>query len=232
MAIRTLIVDDDPLAITVLESYIAKVPNLEVIGTCNSALDIYEILLTKTVDLIFLDVEMPKLSGIDFLKSVEKHPNIIITSANKDYAWEGFELDVIDYLIKPFKFDRLLQAIEKIPPEQDSSEMERISDDAIFVKENKKMIKLMLHDILLIESIKDYVKIKVQDKTVITKQLLSFFEEKLAENGFIRIHRSILVPIQKIESYNSTSLSIEGKQYPIGRSYKTVVLEKLKKILS
>lgn len=241
MNINCIIIDDEPLAMAVIENYVQKVSYLQLLDKFDDPINAYEILQNEPVDLIFLDIEMPNLSGIDFLKTLEKPPKVIITSANKEYALEGFELNVLDYLIKPITFERFLKAINKYPrvkqaqqPKVEKGQTENEdapNEEFLFVKENKKMVKVYIDNILYLESIKDYVKIFTTRKSVITKQQLGYFEEKLEAFDFLRIHRSLLVSIRKIDAFGATSVEIDKKELPIGRSYKEQVLETLNKKL-
>jgi two-component system, LytTR family, response regulator len=242
MNINCLIIDDEPLAMAVIENYVQKIPYLHLIDKFDNPIDAYEILQKENIDLIFLDIEMPNLTGIDFLKTLSKPPKVIIISANKEYAIEGFELNVLDYVIKPITFERFLKAINKFPEdkqpeiphteETEAAIVETVKDDFLFVKENKKMVKVYLNNILYLESIKDYVKIFTTRKSVITKQQLSFFEDKLQPYEFLRVHRSLLVSIRKIDAFGATSVEIDKKEFPIGRSYKEQVLDTLNKKLN
>lgn len=231
MKIKCLIVDDEPLAIDIIESYIEKIDRLEIVAKCNNAVKAFEILQQKSVDLVFLDIQMPKLTGIDFLKAIKNPPKIIFTTAYRDFAVEGFELDVLDYLVKPISFDRFLKAVNKYyqyasPPKQPIAEKKQ-TDDAIYVKENKKVVKIHIADIYYIESIKDYVKIHTKAKSVVTKQQISYFEDNLPEGKFLRIHRSFIIAIDKIEAFSSNAVDIDIEELPIGRSYKNSVLQVL-----
>ena len=232
MRTKCIIIDDDSLAITVIESYLEKINEIELIAKFNNAIDAYDILHKEKIDLIFLDIEMPRLTGVDFIKTLNKPPSIIITSANKDYAIDGFDLSVLDYLMKPITFERFLKAVNKFFLVTRSVEgihklTEKKEKDYIFVKENKKMVKILFNDILYIESIKDYVKIVTINKSVVTKEQISTFENKLNKKKFIRIHRSYIVSINKIEAFSTTTIEIGEKELPIGRSYKKSVMERL-----
>ena len=244
MNINCIIIDDEPLAMVVIESYIQKISWLHLINKYDNPLDAYEILSKGNIDLIFLDIEMPNITGIEFLKTLSRPPKVIITSANKDYAVEGFELNVLDYIIKPISFERFIKSVNKYSKEssnqnkpelkkekQDIKE-ENIEKDFLFVKENKRMVKVFINNILYLESIKDYVKIYTTRKTVITKQQLSHFENTLASFDFLRIHRSLLVSIQKIDAFGATSIEIGKQELPIGRSYKENVIAILNKKLN
>lgn len=236
MRTKCLIIDDEPLAIEIIESYLQKVEGFEVVAKFNNPLDAFDFLQKKSIDLMFLDIQMPKLSGIEFVKTLKKVPKIIFTTAYRDYAVEGFELDVLDYLIKPISFERFLKAINKYyqagsMPAQllvNNPEHPNVAEDPHFyVKENKKMVKIYLKDILYIESIKDYVKIYAINKAVVTKQQISFFEEILPTEQFLRIHRSFIVSVSKIEAFSSSTVEVGKKELPIGRSYKNMVLNTL-----
>lgn len=231
MKLKCLIVDDEPLAIEVIASHLNKLEGIEVIATCDNALQAFEILQKRQVDLMFLDIQMPKLTGIDFLKTLTRPPKVIITTAYRDYALEGYELDVVDYLLKPISFERFLKAINKVYKTESifstpvDAPAEAGSQEAyIYLKADKKMVKVMMDDILYIESLKDYVRVKTKQKEVITHQKISYLEEKLPEDLFLRIHRSFMVAINKIETYTAVTIEVPGKELPIGRNYKNQVL--------
>jgi len=236
MKLKCVIVDDEPLAITIIEGYLKKIPFIEIIGKFECAIPVYEFLKNNDVDLLFLDVEMPNITGIDFIKSLSSPPKVILTTANKNYAIEGFNLNVEDYILKPISFDRLLKSVNRIYEKVNTENtFENIDDgkDYIYLKENKKMVKVYFKNILYLESLKDYVKVVTSRKTVLTKQLLSYFEKELDPNSFIRIHRSYIVAIKKIDAYSLSSVDIGATEIPIGRKYKEsaiVVLDELNKI--
>ncbi|MBI9054574.1 MAG: response regulator transcription factor [Bacteroidales bacterium] len=230
MKLKCIVVDDEPLAITIIRGYLKKIPFIEVVGTFESAIPVYEFLKNNHVDLLFLDVEMPSLTGIDFIKSLSSPPKVILTTANKNYAIEGFDLNVEDYILKPVSFDRLLKSANRIYENLSSeTSLEDIDDEKnyIYLKENKKMVKVYFENILYLESLKDYVKVVTSCKTVLTKQLLSYFEKELDPNSFLRIHRSYIVAINKIDAYSLSGVDIGETEIPIGRKYKESAIEVL-----
>ena len=231
MKTKCLIVDDEPLAIKVIESHVGKIPNLEVINTCSNAVEAFDVLLKNHVDLIFLDVEMPEITGIDLLKSLKKAPAIIFTTAYRDFALEAYELDAIDYLLKPIAFERFFKSISKYYQWKGNETLEvrgissaREEESYIYVRSDRKVVKIFLRDILFIESLKDYVKIHANDEVIITKEKISVLEEKLPEDQFVRVHRSFLLAIKSIKAFTSEIIEIRNHEIPIGRTYKSSVL--------
>ena len=223
--LNCIIVDDEEIARDVIENYVSRVSYLNLVEKCSNALDAHKVILSKQIDLIFLDIEMPGISGVELLNSLHNIPHVIITSANKDYAVEAFNLNVDDFILKPVTFARFLKAIGKIQVEVDNTKF----DEYFYVNENKRMIKIDVEKILYLESLRDYVKIIMQDKSVTTHQQLSFFEKKLPESKFIRIHRSIIVSIDKIQAFTSTLIDIGITELPIGRNYKESIQKRLVK---
>ncbi|MEM6524209.1 MAG: LytTR family DNA-binding domain-containing protein [Bacteroidota bacterium] len=236
MKIKCLIVDDEPLAVEIIESYLDRLDDMEVIGKCNNALRAFEILQKEEVNLLFLDIQMPKLTGIDFLKTLKNPPKVILTTAYREYALEGYELDVLDYLLKPISFERFFKAVSKVYTKEDAGDSLGLAsrpggeEPYIYLKADKRMVKVLLNDIRYIESLKDYVRLKTSGRDVITHQTISYFEEKLPEDQFIRIHRSFIVPIKKIESFSASAIEVPGKELPIGRMYKNQVLAVLNEL--
>ncbi|MEZ5345347.1 MAG: LytTR family DNA-binding domain-containing protein [Pyrinomonadaceae bacterium] len=235
MKTKCLIVDDEPLAIEVLENHISQLESLEVAATCRNAITAFEILETRNIDLLFLDIQMPRLTGIDLLRSIKDPPKVIFTTAYIDHALEGFELDVLDYLVKPISFKRFLKAIRKYFNTANltgrSSEIIKHESteikDHIFVKSDRKNHKILFSDILYIESVKDYIKIHTNSGSLVVKHTLSSFEEELPEDFFIRIHRSYIVNLKHITAYTAHDIEIDSEEIPIGISYKQKVFEKL-----
>ena len=233
MKTRVMIVDDEDLAIEIIEQYLSNLPNIEIIARCNTGLEAFEEIHQKEPHLIFLDIQMPQLTGLDLIKSLKNPPKIIITTAHRKYAIEGFELDVIDYLLKPISFERFLKAMDKfyksanIPGQStvvntgDNFEKE----DFVYVKENRKLVKIKYDEILFVESLKDYVIVHTDKKKIITKERISVLEEKLPGDKFIRIHRSYIVSVSKISAITPVSLEIGSKELTIGRNYKNSVLK-------
>jgi DNA-binding LytR/AlgR family response regulator len=230
---KCIIIDDEPLAIEILESYVAKVEQLKLEGTFRNAVSAFTFLQQHTVDLIFLDIQMPKLSGIDFLRTLKNPPEVIFTTAFRDYALDGFELEVADYLLKPIPFDRFLKAVGKVlhqpVPQTLSSNKAETSENYVYFKVDKKMIKVRMAEILYIESIKDYVKVKTAEKEIVTQQKISYLEESLPKENFLRIHRSFIVNREKIDAYSATDMEIGKFHIPIGRNYKNDVMKLLGK---
>jgi DNA-binding LytR/AlgR family response regulator len=226
-----IIVDDEPLAIEILESYVSKVESLELVGTFRNAISAFTFLQERSVDLMFLDIQMPKLSGIDFLKSLKNPPKVIFTTAFRDYAIEGFELEVSDYLLKPIPFDRFLKSVAKVSvqPIATPQVKSEVTDNYVYFKVDKKMVKTNMNEILYIESIKDYVKVRTLEKEIITQQKISYLEESLPKEQFLRIHRSFIVNKNKIDAYSATDIEVGKFHIPIGRNFKVDVLKILGK---
>lgn len=234
MKVQCLIIDDEPLAIELIEAHVAEFPNLEIIATCNNALEGFEVLKSKQVDLIFLDIQMPLLTGIEFLKSLSNPPKVIFTTAYREYAIESYELEVVDYLLKPISFDRFFKAVNKYFKTVESKGLSRVdvsekeqSSNFMYVNVNKKHHKVLFSEILYAESLKDYVQIHTKETTIVTKDKISDFEQKLPKY-FLRIHRSYIVNTDKITAYTSHDIELGVLEIPIGVSYKKQVMEYLK----
>jgi DNA-binding LytR/AlgR family response regulator len=230
MGIICGIIDDDALAISILKSYMEKIPGIQLAFTLNSAVDAEASLLKHKPDLLFLDVEMPQLSGLEWLYTLNERPAVVISSAKKDYAAEAFDLEILDYLVKPVTFQRFTKCIHKFEQAKHPVSLkESQTDPWIFVNENKKMVKIEVSDIMYIESLKDYIKIHTRTRSVITKDQITAIAERLPASKFLRIHRSYLVSIQHIDSYNASAVEINHQEIPIGRNYKNECLEALQK---
>lgn len=219
--IDCIIVEDEPLAVKVLKDYIAEVSFLKLKGSFKDAIDATEYLRNHQVDLIFLDIHLPKLKGMAFLKTLQKPPNVIITTAYHQYAVEGYALNVTDYLMKPIGFDRFLQAVNKVKTIK--MDEENLHKDFFFLNVQKKKVKLMFADILFVESQREYVKVVTREKVLLSKMSTSELEARLPANLFKRIHRSFIVAKDKIEAYTTEMVEIQGKTIPVGRKYKGVI---------
>lgn len=231
--IHCLVVDDEPVAREILENHLAKIQTIHVVGSCKSALEAFNSINSEKVDLIFLDINMPEISGLSFAKSINKNIKIIFTTAYREYAVDGFDLQAVDYLLKPISFKRLLQAINKYldenAPVKSAMTEEIISEknNFIFVRSDRKMIKINFCDINYIESLSDYIKIHLTDKTIITRETISNIEFMLPQKDFIRTHRSFIVSLASIESFTNEYVEINTNEIPISRSYKKEVLQRL-----
>ncbi len=226
--INAIIVDDEPLALDILESYIEKAPNVNLLKRCENAMEAFEIVRSGEVDLMFLDIQMPQMTGIEFLKSLKNPPLVVFTTAYSEYALDGYSLNVLDYLLKPIPFDRFMVAVNKAfdqlePAEQQAGTADE-SADFIFVKSDKKLVKVRYADILYIEGLKDYVIIRMKDSRVITLQTMKSLESKMPSDKFRRIHRSYIVAIDKIEAVIGNMIEINKKHLPIGKNYREDLL--------
>lgn len=222
MKINCLIIDDEPLAINVIKNYLEPVENFEVINTFSNPIEGLNFLKNNKVDVIFLDINMPVLDGINFIKSLENPPILIITSAYSQFAIETYELDVLDYLVKPIEFPRLMKTLNKISKRLNKNIPQENNPESpfIFVKiDKKRMKKIFFNEILVIESLKDYLKINTLSGKYIIHSTLSDFTDLLPERNFLRIHRSYTIAIDKIDAVEGNSIEIEGLRYVIGRSY-------------
>jgi DNA-binding LytR/AlgR family response regulator len=223
-----IIIEDEPLAAEILQEYIADVPFLELKNTYKDALSALEDMRSNGIDLIFLDINLPKLKGFDFIQTLKNPPHIIITTAYHEYALQGYELNIVDYLLKPIEFSRFLKAVNKLKmlnslKSYSSPVFIPSGSTYMFVNTNKKKVKLYFNDILYIESLKEYIKIYTADKVIITKYQLGQIEDHLPKGDFVRIHRSFIVAKEKIDAFTSTEIEVTNKQLPIGRSYKELV---------
>lgn len=228
MEIKALIIDDEPLAQNVIKQYAGKIPDLTIAATCGEAICAHKVLQENEIDLLFLDINMPKLSGISFLKTLKNPPLVIFTTAYSEYALEGFELNAIDYLKKPFSFDRFYQAFTKAEEilllKKNSNTQQPIQStlktEYFFVKANKKTIKVNFSEILFIEGLGDYIKIHLDNSKLVTNLSMKKMLELLPEDKFYRIHKSYIISLDKISSIEGNMVSIQGNKLPIGNSYR------------
>jgi DNA-binding LytR/AlgR family response regulator len=231
--IKCLIVDDEPVARDVLKRHLAKIDSVEVVASCKNAIEAFSNINNKRVDLIFLDIKMPEISGLSFAKSINKNIKVIFTTAFREYAVDGFDLQAVDYLVKPISFERLLQSIHKFLNENVSPQTVQHEDiviekqDFIFVRSDRKMVKINFNEILFIESLSDYIKIHLEENTVVTRENISNIEAKLPRSNFMRVHRSFIVSLAAIDSFTSEYIEIRDDEIPISRSYKNEVLQRL-----
>lgn len=223
MELRVIIVDDEPLAINVLKNYVEQVSQLQLVQTFSNAIDASSFLQENEVDIIFLDINMPILDGMEFLKSLHVVPMVVITTAHEEYAVKSFELEAIDYLVKPIPFPRFLKAVNRIIGlKQEATKTGGSANEhpSIFVKvDKKKLQKIFIDEIIVVESLKDYIRIKTTSAKYIIHKTLGSFTDELPSDKFIRIHRSYTIAIDKVEAIEGNSLEIDGIRYIIGRSY-------------
>ena len=233
--IKCLIIDDEPLARKLIKNHLEHFKQFEIVCECENAIEAALALQDNQIDLAFLDIQLPEINGIDFLKSLTRKPKVIITSAYKQFAIDGFDLDVLDFLLKPITLDRFFKAINKYL----DSNLKRVSSiaqnnpvndvlvDDILIKDNNKTFRINPNDILYIEGMREYIKIFTSNETIVTKTSLTRFYNQLSKDSFIRVHKSFIVNFKKVKSFTSTSLDISETKIPIGRSYKIAALEVL-----
>jgi DNA-binding LytR/AlgR family response regulator len=216
-----LAVDDEPPALEIINNYINTVPSLELAGTCINAIDALNFLRNTHIDLMFLDIQMPQLLGTDLLRTINNPPKVIFTTAYREFAVEGFELNAVDFLLKPISFERFVKAVNKVmdtklaqPSRQDTI------DQYIYFRSDRKLHKVAMDDIVFIESLKDYIKVVTKTKTIITRQSISSIEERLPKSSFIRIHRSFIVSLSKVQSYSPELIGIGNEELPVSRMYR------------
>jgi len=224
-----MIIDDEPLAQRVIEKYAENLPFLEIKHKCHNALEAVDVLHHEKIDLLFLDINMPKLNGMDFLKTLKNPPLVIITTAYAEYAIQGYEMDVIDYLMKPFPFDRFLKAVQKAEEilnnkdgsRIESKELDKQEESIIFIKSSKKTYRVNLADILYIEALGDYVKIYTVDKMIVSYQSLKNIETLLPAKLFPRIHKSFIIALSRIDLIEGNHVKINDRMIPVGTNFKT-----------
>jgi two-component system, LytTR family, response regulator len=237
--INCLIVEDEPLARNLLTEYVGKVPYLKLVQACSNPLTAMDVLKKESVDLMFLDIQMPELTGISLLKTLQKKPFVVLTTAYSQYALEGYELDVVDYLLKPITFERFLRAVDKVdqrmkpvrPLENQSPVEHNPEPDAsfVFVKDGTRLVKVFFDDILYVEGMKDYVTIQTKTQKIVTLQRLKTLEEQLPANKFFRVHHSYIVAIQAIDTIYKGEVKIGNTQIPVSESYRKAFREFIEK---
>jgi len=232
--INCLAIDDEPLALDLVEDNIRKVPFLNLVKRCKNAMEAIEIIQKEKIDLIFLDIEMPGITGINFLKTFNNRPMVIFITAYEKYALESFELDVLDYLLKPVSFERFLKAVNKAHEyytfnNKISNTKPTTENRCIFVKADYKIIKINIDDILYIEGLKDYIKIYTGPKPILTLSSLKAIEEKLPSEEFIRVHKSFIISVNKIDSVNKSRVVIGSKEIPISDFYRDEIFKFIQK---
>lgn len=229
MKIKCLIVEDEPLAVDVLKDFISEVPFLNLVGVCNDAFAAMQSLKDHKIELIFLDIHLPKLKGLDFLGTLKNPPQVIITTAYQDFAVKSYEYNVLDYLLKPIEFSRFMAAVNKAIGTRNHSRetLDEVSNSDLYFTVNKKKARVPLDAILYIESQKESVKIVTKEKIILTRYLMSSLENELPTEKFIRIHRSFIVAKSKIDFIDANDVEIAGVEIPIGRNYKDFVHKSL-----
>jgi DNA-binding LytR/AlgR family response regulator len=232
--ISCIIVDDEPTAREVIAEHLARIDHVEIMGSCENAGEAFGLINANKIDLIFLDINMPEISGLSFARSINPEIKIIFTTAYREYAVEGFDLQAVDYLLKPISFERLLRAVNTFSNIHFNNKKQQPSHenevrDFMFVRADRKMIRINFKDIQYIESLNDYLKIHTSNGSIVIRETISNIEKELPDPDFIRIHRSFIVSLAALDSYTNEYLEVAGKALPISRSYKPTVLEKLEK---
>jgi DNA-binding LytR/AlgR family response regulator len=232
---RCLIVDDEPIAVDLIKNHLGRFPSFEVAGECENAFQAIELMKQEKIDLIFLDIHLPEVSGLDFLKSIPNHPYVIITTGHSEYALDGYDLDIIDFLLKPIMFDRFMKAIYRYCERTKLNNTEHLPKhgegymrDFIFIQEGKDSFKVLLSDIQYFEAYGEYVKCITENRKYLVRKALSDFESELQPNVFLRIHKSYLVNIHKVTGFSTIHIIMKGIQLPIGRIHRSEVLTLLK----
>ncbi|WP_337044288.1 LytR/AlgR family response regulator transcription factor [Emticicia sp. 17c] len=227
MAIRCFVLDDEPLATDLLKEYISRLPDLQLVGVSNSPTQALLFLQQNAVDILFLDIQMPRLTGFDLLRPLNNRPKVIFTTAFREYALDSYEFDVVDFLVKPISFERFLQSVGKIyrflpnsSPQPEVAETTRPAKEYQYFKVDKEMIKIDLDDILWIESLKDYVRIHTISGSLVSYLRISYLEEKLPPNKFVRIHKSFIVSLHHVQAIAASYIRVNNEELPIGRIYK------------
>lgn len=227
--LKVLIADDEPIARDIIVSYVAKLPMVEVAATCQNAVEVFEALNKQAVDIIFLDINMPEISGIDLLKSLRNPPHVVFTTAYSEYAVESYELNAVDYLLKPFSFDRFSQAVNKaLAQEEEKVTPQHTQDNTLFVKSDGKLVRIDIDELLLIEGVKDYVKLWAGDKPILIHSTMKNMEEQLAQyTNMVRVHKSYIVNLSKVREVEGNALRLGQHEVVIGSTYRDKVFELL-----
>jgi DNA-binding LytR/AlgR family response regulator len=232
---RCLIIDDEPLGIKLIRNHLDKLETFEVAGECNSALKAVEYLKSEKIDLIFLDINMPKITGIEFLRTLTDPPYVIITTAYREYAIEGYDLDIVDFLLKPISFERFLKAINRFcnrtrsgPLKDDNNSGETEEKKYVYIQDGKTAYKLLYDEIIYFEAYGEYVKVITTTKNYLVRDSLVEFEHKLSPDIFLRIHKSFLINIRKILGFSTNQIMVKNNEFPIGRVYHDKVMKVLK----
>ncbi|MBQ4821125.1 LytTR family DNA-binding domain-containing protein [Aquimarina sp. MMG016] len=232
--VSCIIVDDEPTARDIIEDHLSKIDRIDIVAKCSSSLEAFNVINKQDIDLIFLDINMPEISGISFAKSINKDIKIIFTTAYREYAIDGFDLQAVDYLLKPISFERLLKAINNYFDVYHKTETvktsETIINDFIFVRSDRRMKKINFSDIHYIESYSDYIKVHCTTEIIVTRETISNIESKLPQQQFLRTHRSYIISISKIDSFSNEEIELNNKSIPISRSYKEEVLRCLERL--
>lgn len=234
--INCIVVDDERIAREIIENYLQKIANYKLVASCKNAVEAFNQINTNQIDLIFLDINMPDISGLSFAKSINKDLKIIFTTAYREFAVDGFDLQAVDYLLKPISFERFLQAINKynksrvVIKQSFPNKTENEIANFIFVRSDRKMVKINFSEILYVESLSDYIQIHTKEKVFITRETISNMETKLPTSSFLRVHRSFIISIDQITSFTNEYIEINKKAIPISRSYRKEILQRLESI--
>lgn len=231
--IRTLIVDDEPIAVRVLESHLEKIPDVEVVATGTGGVEAIEHIRGGKVDLVFLDIEMPELTGVDLVEAMSDPPEFVFATAHRDYAAEGFELDAVDYLVKPIRFSRVVRAVERYRRrvgrgQAGAGDSESARSPVLNVTVDRQTVRVPISEIRYAESLSDYVKIHTGSESHITRRNISELAEELRPHGIFRIHRSFLASLEHVEAFTNREVEIAGRRLPVSRTYRAQILERLR----
>ncbi len=228
--IKCIIVDDEPVAQRILEGYLQDLKELELVAICNNAMEANEILENHDIDLMFLDIEMPRLKGLDFIRILTNSPSVIITTAHREFALDSFELEVLDYLLKPISFDRFLKAVMRYKklfnPTNNRAHQSKLKTEFLYAKSNRKMAKIPLNNILFIEGMSNYVKVISPEKNFVIYTSMSSLLEEL-NDAFVRIHKSYIINKNKVSFFTKEFVEINNRQLPIGKTYQEKILDQL-----